>query len=298
MQKLIRSWLGILAMIAGQGISSVAAQPATACHVNQELLLHCHFDDGTKQVGLCLSGETIIYRFGSDLALPELELERDFEGSTFGPRIAATGTVFESVTLMNGNTSYEISTSSRRRIDRKAVTTGSITITLPNGTTQQLSCDPGSVTPPDPFQGIGKLTLLTDGSHLDPLSRCLRFLSESTGPEVCIGTIRDVEIADGTCDPNQDVTACWRTENAYWNELVKEAFEDAVLRLEGNYDATVGPKLEASQASWLVSQELDCAIEGRRPFAADGGTGECHAGYAAARLSFISSVVLFAEFEG
>lgn len=87
--------------------------------------------DGAKQVGLCLSGERITYRFGPDLALPELALERAFSTTTYDPRIAATGTIFEIVTLLNDDTSYEIGTSSRRRIDRDAVTTGSITVTLP-----------------------------------------------------------------------------------------------------------------------------------------------------------------------
>lgn len=119
-------------------------------------------------------------------------------------------------------------------------------------------------------------------------------------PSVCIGKIREVEIDDGTCNPspNTDPTGCWRTENAYWTALVKEAFEHALLRLDGHYDATLGPKLEASQASWLISQDLDCQLEGRYPFSADGGTEQCRVEHAAARLWLISSVLGHAEFDG
>lgn len=276
-----------------------AAQAAEACGIADTLLMHCTFDNGAKQVGLCLNDDTISYQFGPNFSAPELTLAARFADLDYVPYGWASNTIFESVMLRNGDTTYDVFMSTRRT-PNAGPAEGGIIVTSPDQSRVTLTCDPGSVVPHDPLEGIGKLTALVYGTDLNPLSRCLKALSDNPEAGICIGEIREAEIADGTCDPSSgtDMTGCWGTESDYWFDLVDVAYDNALLSLEGHYDTTLVDKLKASQASWLAAQEVDCQLEGRYPFAADGGAAQCRAENAAARLSFISAVLGFAEFQG
>ncbi len=267
------------------------AQAAEACGTAGTLLMYCSFDGGAKQVGVCLQGDTISYQFGANFNAPELTLASRITDLDHLPYSWANNKIYESVLLRNGDTTYEVFMATWRQ-SYPGPAWGGIIVTNPDQSQVTLECDHRSLVPSDPFDGIGELTLRTNGLERDPLSRCLRLLSGDIGPEACVGAFREAEVADGTCDQNplEDLN-CWRTESARWSELVDEAFENAMLRLGG-------PSLEASQRAWLMAQDVDCTLEGRYPFAPDAGVGQCLSENAAARLSFFSDVFGYAEFEG
>lgn len=134
------------------------AQAAEACGTSDKLLFHCTFDDGGKQVGLCLSTSgRVSYEFGSDFVKPELRLIEDVSQIEYKSRSSPGGAASQSVTLLNVDTRYEIV--SERAPD--GLVTGKINVRLPSGRQSTYPCDTGSVWPSNPLEGIGSLNSVT-----------------------------------------------------------------------------------------------------------------------------------------
>lgn len=82
----------------------------------------------------------------------------------------ASRTIFESVALFNGDTRYEVfSSTARGPYDGK--TEGGLLVSLPNKPSLTLVRDAGSVWPTDPIEGIGQVGTFMQDANLDLLSR-------------------------------------------------------------------------------------------------------------------------------
>jgi len=276
----------------------LTAQASEACGGAEKLLMYCTFNGGAKQVGVCLGDDTVSYQFGPNFSAPELTLTSRIADLDDAPYGWASNKIYDSVTLRNGDTTYAVYMETWRGTD-PVPASGGIVVTNSDQSQITLECDHRSVIPTDPLQGIGKLTAITNGLDRDALSRCLLSVIDETSTEACIGTFRDAEIADGTCgaDSSTNMTDCWGGEAARWHELVDEAFQSTLRRLDHTpYGSSTS--LATSQTSWLMSQQLDCELEGRYPFSPDAGVAQCRAENAAARLSFFADVLGYAEFDG
>ncbi|TKW68294.1 MAG: hypothetical protein DI616_04145 [Paracoccus denitrificans] len=152
-----------IAALAMMQANVAFGQAAEACGISEELLLHCTLDNGTRQLGLCLSGNRVSYAFGPDFTAPELTMLRDLTKIEYHPFAWASRTIFESVTLMNADTSYEIWSSAERHIP-EGQTEGGVIVTLPNAEPRHFHCDQGSVWPPDPIDGLGLLNTVVPGA--------------------------------------------------------------------------------------------------------------------------------------
>ena len=90
-------------------VLSVAASPVWAvCAGNQETVFACSL--GAKQVELCLTPteDRVTYRFGPAQA-PEIELKRDFDEISMQPWHGIGRTIWDRVTIPNGDYSYSLS---------------------------------------------------------------------------------------------------------------------------------------------------------------------------------------------
>lgn len=286
---------GALVLIAALGPDIADARP---CTQNETALLSCTFRAGERTLNLCLSGDTLHYAFGPTGGTPTLEMVRPFEDVRYTPFSGAGATIYENVTLYNGNTGYEMFTSSRIRVDQDALAEGGIVVLLPNGDSQTLTCDAGTVRPDNPFEGIGSLALLTGDGDDDPLGYCLARLSPATPAIACLGRQREVAITNGTCDPALDASNCWGEETAAWDALVETRFDAALAYLGSLKEPLFLDKLRVAQDTWAISRNLDCDVYAPNPLAEDGGLAECQAEYAAGRVSFLENVVAGAEFDG
>lgn len=147
----------VIAILAALQAGPSFGQAAEACGSAQELLFHCTFRNGEKQVGICFSDGVVSYAFGADFVLPELAMARDVAEVDYTPFSWASNTIFESVALTNSDTVYEVFTTIERGPSENPAK-GGIVVTLPNNAPITLSCDAGSVWPLDPFASIGQLS--------------------------------------------------------------------------------------------------------------------------------------------
>jgi len=272
-------------------------QAAEACGSADDHLFYCTFDEGARKVGLCHYDGNITYEFGPANGAPELSMTRPVRDVQYTPFSWASQTIFESVALLNGDTRYEVfSSTARGPYDGK--TEGGIVVTLPNKPPVTLTCDAGSVWPKDPFEGIGQIGSFIQRDDLDLLQRCLSNLPDRAIPSECLGTYRNVQIANTSCLSGQDETECWEEESTQWTALAERMYHQTLATLEQNGDAQLAIDLAASQDSWAQTRELDCRVKGVLVFAPDGGEALCLALYAADRMSFYSAVAAFSEFDG
>jgi hypothetical protein len=101
MKRVFKAVAAFMAMIP------YAAPAFAVCAGNQIELLSCSF--GSKQVELCMTtdAQSVTYRFGPQGA-PELELTRGFDEITMQPWNGIGRTIWDSVTLHNGQFSYAL----------------------------------------------------------------------------------------------------------------------------------------------------------------------------------------------
>ena len=149
-----------LALLGLLAPAEATAQAAEACGTAGTLLMHCTFDNGAKQVGLCLYDDTVTYQFGPNFSALELTLSTRFADLDYVPYGWASNTIYESVTLRNVDTTYEVFMSSRRG-PTPGPAEGGIIVTSPNQSRTTLTCDDRSLVPNEPLEGIGKLTVFT-----------------------------------------------------------------------------------------------------------------------------------------
>ncbi|MEJ6401358.1 lysozyme inhibitor LprI family protein [Yoonia sp. 2307UL14-13] len=274
------------------------AQVAEACGRDDSLLMYCTVEGGARTLNLCLSGEVITYAFGPTNGAPTLEMIRDFQDVEYDPSVDEDGTIREQVTLFNGNYGYEMFTESRQRVDPVAIAEGGIIVRLPDGQTQTLICDAGTVAPDNPFDGIGQLAQLSGDGQEDPLGFCLARLGPDTPAATCLGRQRDIDITAGLCDPASDATDCWGSEATVWDTLIETRFAAAIADLKQTQTVDFIETLEVAQGTWAISRNLDCQVYGPNPFAADAGQAQCLAQYTADRVTFLQDLISFAEFDG
>ncbi|HBB84127.1 MAG TPA: hypothetical protein DC031_12850 [Sulfitobacter sp.] len=278
--------------------STAGAQNPKTCESADDFLFSCTFDGGARKVGLCHNNGNITYEFGPAQGAADLSMTRNLEDADYTPFAWASRNIFESIALFNGDTRYEVFSSTERG-PYNGRTKGGIVVTIPNNAPITLACDAGSVWPLDPLEGIGQINSLMHGQNTDILSHCLRALPyDGAGSSQCIGTYRESQIINGSCDVSSDKTQCWQRESDQWSDLVEVVYTQALAALENNGDAQWLSDLEASQRSWAQTRDLDCKMKGVLPFSPDGGAAMCHAEYAADRMMFLNAVVSFSEFEG
>lgn len=294
MQIAPRSYVSALALLVLLMPGQASAQAGEACGTAGTLLMHCTFDRGAKQVGVCLTDDIVSYQFGPDLSVPELLLSSSFADLDYVPYGWASNTIHEGVMFRNGNTTYEVYASIPRGPDAGAAE-GGILVTSPDGSRTDLSCDQGSVYPNDPLEGIGKLEDLISGNGYLLLQTCL---DGTDNPQTCVGRVRALEVKLNRCIIGADQTGCWTTEAAAWDILVRNyaSYGQAILAdLQGDAFAE---QLRAGQDSWNTTRTFDCDLLLTLPFAGDGGAAKCSAAYTAERLRFLQEVVRMAEFDG
>ncbi|PZX12542.1 hypothetical protein [Celeribacter halophilus] len=101
--------MSYLSHILVAAVLSVAASPVWAiCAGNQETVFACSL--GAKHVELCLTPAEgrVTYRFGPERA-PEIELTRDFDEITMQPWSGIGRSIWDRVTIPNGDYSYSLS---------------------------------------------------------------------------------------------------------------------------------------------------------------------------------------------
>ncbi len=271
------------------------AQSAEACAPEEVLLMYCSFDRGAKQVGLCLSDDSITYRFGADFNAPELTLTSLLTDLDDAPYRWSGYAHWESVLLRNVDTTYELYMTLPREPSERDTTQGGIIITNPDLSQTEIRCHYGSVEPQRPPEGIGQLTpLVTDGNDLI-LRSCLDQTDDAT---LCLGTVQAAEVAGNGCVPGQDLTDCWAAEAAAWERIMDRTFTTAqadVARISYDHNRQ---SLQPSQDSWNETRNLDCRLLSVLPFAGDGGFAKCSAEYTAKRLQVLRDIVAISDFDG
>ncbi|MEL6840296.1 MAG: lysozyme inhibitor LprI family protein [Pseudomonadota bacterium] len=259
-----------------------------------ETLMHCTVEGGARTLNLCRTGDVITYAFGPTDGAPTLEMTRDFADVAYAPSVDADGTIRENVTLFNGSYGYEMFITSRNA----GIAEGGIIVRLPDGRTQTLVCDAGTIAPNNPMQGIGQLARLAGGGQDDPLAFCMARLTPDTAARTCLGQHRESDIANGTCVAANDGTNCWQGELTAWEALLAARFSEALTTLTRIENIDFIETLLVAQDAWQTSRDTDCQIYRRNPFAADAGQAQCLAEYTADRLTFLSGVISGAEFDG
>lgn len=272
-------------------------QAGEACGRADDHLFYCTFDEGARKVTLCHYNGDITYEFGPLNGPPELSMTHSVQDIEYTPFAWASRTIFESIKLFNGDTRYEVFSSTERG-PYDGRTDGGIVVTLPNDLPVTLTCDARSVWPTDPIEGIGQIGAFIHGHSLDVLSHCLRNLPDHSEPSQCLGSYRDIQIANGSCDVSGNETQCWQTENDQWGALVEIVYRQTLEALENNANTQLASDLEMAQAIWSQTRDLDCRIKGVLLFSPDGGAALCRAEYAAERMTFLNAVIRFSEFDG
>ncbi|MEJ6401456.1 hypothetical protein [Yoonia sp. 2307UL14-13] len=275
-----------------------AAQAADACRNGSTVLMHCTFDDGAKQVALCRSDDIVSYAFGADLDRPELSLSSTISDLQAVPFNRVSGSYFEQIRFYNGDTSYEVSAavfSYGNKNETVRIAEGRIRVNSPGGRGAMLACDGGSVTPDTPRNGIGQIASVATAGGIDLLSNCV---NDNPDPQSCLGIVQAADIRDHHCKVGQDWTDCWAHESMVWQAILNESEASAIAAITNNQGDAGDTAISYAQGIWRESHQLDCALSGTLPFAADGGMARCIAERNAERIGFLRSAVAFDEFDG
>lgn len=283
-----------VALLALLWPADATAQAAEACGTADTLLMYCTVNDGQKQVAVCQFQDMVSYAFGAQFSDPELRLVSNVADIAYVPFSWASNTIFESVTFHNGNTTYEVHAAAPRGADG-GTAEGGIVVTRPDQSQVSLSCDPGSVWPSDPLDGLGQLTAVIRGDREIGLRRCI---DNAEDPASCLGSVRAIDFQQARCNDEEQITDCWAMEQRAWEAALAAVFEVALTKVKTLQGEAFAQQLRAAQDGWDRNRELDCELAHTLPLAGDGGTAFCHAQYAAQRITFLRQVVSGAEFDG
>ena len=281
------------------GLSLFLASPALAeapqsCQPDAQLLFHCTFGAGMQQVSVCLSGDTASYVFGADAANPQLSLSGKVADLGYTPFDRTETEMTEALSFPNEDTSYAVRSTVTLTEGEIGIPDGAVILTLPDGNQRVLSCDPGSVTPANPSDGIGQLVAFAFDDPRKQLDACLNWMP----PADCAGSLRNADIAQGRCTAATDPTDCWDAERLVWDAALSERLDTALALISERMGPEFGDILRVAQDSWAISRNLDCEVALLAPFAADSGKAQCLARAAATRMEFLDTVVAGAEFDG
>ncbi|WP_341367258.1 hypothetical protein [Yoonia sp. BS5-3] len=276
----------------------VAAQVTDACPDTANLLMHCTFDDGARQMALCQSDKVVSYSFGVDLDRPEISLSSTITDLQNVPYNRVTADNFEQIRFHNGDTSYEIyayETIYSSPTGAEHHTEGGIRVKYPGGSETVLVCDDTTVTPGTPRDGIGQIPAQATAEGIRLISDCA---DSNDDINACLGIARDVDIKEHGCTPGQDWTDCWAHESNVWRSVLAAQEAETIARLSQIVDNDDIASISKAQEIWHEGHRLDCRLAGTLPFAADAGNARCIAERNAARVTFLQSVIGFAEFDG
>ena len=92
----------------------------------------------------------------------DLSLVRHLEEVSYIPFSWASSIWFVSMTLFNGKSGYDVFMELRKR-PYDGMVMGGIQVTQPNGSSSILQCDPDSIWPRDPRDGMGDLIAIGIG---------------------------------------------------------------------------------------------------------------------------------------
>ena len=111
---------------------------------------------------MCHHCGTISYEFGPMTGDPDLSLVRHLEEVSYIPFSWASSVRFVSMTLFNGKTGYDVFMELRKG-PYDGMVMGGIHVTQPNGLSSIFQCDPDSIWPRDPRDGMGDLSAIGIG---------------------------------------------------------------------------------------------------------------------------------------
>lgn len=287
-----------LVLVAAYWPVTASAQPS--CD-DAQTLMYCTVEGGARTLNLCRDNDIITYAFGPTGGTPTLEMTRNIADVDYAPSVGADGATRESVTLFNGNYGYEMYISAPATGNDQMATDGGIIVRLPDGRTQTILCDAGTIRPTTMTAGLGQLGQPAEDTAditEDPLGHCLAQRTAEAPARNCLGLHRESDISSGTCTPATDPNNCWQAELLIWEDRLAARFSDALDTLTHIEPIDFIERLLIAQDTWLTARDTDCQISRRNPFVPDEGRAQCLAEYTADRITFLDGVVSGAEFDG
>lgn len=115
------------------------------CAPNMTTLLSCTAKSGDKALDLCTDGRHVLYRYGNADASPELELIQSVIEVDHTPWSGLGSSIWESVTVTNGDFSYEVHSSISRDPSNPEVS-GGVEVFRGSDPLASVTCDAGSTT--------------------------------------------------------------------------------------------------------------------------------------------------------
>jgi hypothetical protein len=119
--------------------------PAFAqCYPGETQVLACSARNGTKEISLCIAGDTIRYSYGKPGLRPELILSEPITTVAHQPWGGVGRAIWEATTLHNGAFSYEIYASVDRMAEENPES-GGVSVYNGNQHVTDVACDVGQI---------------------------------------------------------------------------------------------------------------------------------------------------------
>lgn len=128
--------------------------------------------------------------------------------------------------------------------------------------------------------------------NVDVLNACLDTETEETSM-ICSGLV------NAQCDSEiYGQSRCWTEEALAWDDILFGRQELAVEYLSERMDEEFARDFQKAQEAWETSRALDCKVAFIEPYEEDAGEAKCLALEGAARVVFIETMIIGAEFDG
>lgn len=118
-----------------------ASQALALCAPESTIVLSCTTNGGTDHLDVCISGDSVTYRYGPESA-PDLTLMTIVARLEHQPWPGIGRAIWEAATFRNGAFSYEVY-SSYDKFDQ--ISDGGVTVYQQDNEVASLACDAGSV---------------------------------------------------------------------------------------------------------------------------------------------------------
>ncbi len=254
-------------------------------------IFQCTLNAAENRVLVLITGDSLTYTYSDKRGRVELMLATPLDAMSYEPFGWDGGPIEERVTFRNGDTAYTVFTTLAEPF---GIAQGGIVVTPPSGAPTTLPCDAGTVAPPHPVAGIGRLAGY-DAAYHDPFRRCL---SRSPRKTACLGVATaqcQAMFADGSGDPG-----CLQHEQQRWEDELQLVVETALDAAQVAPSAD-GERLSQAQSHWAASRSADCdlaAWTAFNPFDGEAGKLQCLSRYAAERIDFLERHIAGLEFDG
>lgn len=270
-QSIVISFLVVFVLLTGMS-------DARACGVSEQILFQCKFEDTPQEVTVCLGDDAVRYALGKTGEEPTVQVSQSIDDIVYGLRD------------VSGKVSYELGFYTDKGTHNfifPPSTDNSTTMSIVSNTKPRLdyTCDPSSIVPQNPSEGVGQLTaLLADGKAR--LAACRQSQEYKENPTACIGRIHKA------CKIIFESTGqhCTETEIDVWGVLMDEALAKVIARYD---DAEFTAKIKDAQKIWASSSAADCAIAGGAVFNSyvpETGEQECLVYMTAQRVRLLEAI--------